>query len=419
MEPTWDAARAPSAQEAWRDVLQPLGEELRREAQSLSEQAIVRIIELVPAAFADPMSDEQVRANCEAAYVAFGLSLETGSDPMGLELPPSIVAGARSRAQRGFPLPSLLRGFRLAHRSVADWATTQISSRAAVVQQREALRLCSAWLFVAIDRMATLYTEAYTTERERWYRSAAAIRAATIERVLAGEERESGPASTRLGYQLDRHHIGLLAWIGPSSDAEAGHELLDAEIERFAALTGAETALVDPIGVLAARAWIGRVKPFDDATLDAPPRTAREVSIAFGEPATGLEGFRRSHVEATHARRVAAMLGRSGGAVTRYRDVELVAIATIDLERSRGFVQRALGELLHDDDATLRIVSTLRVYLEENRSRTRAARRLRIHENTISYRIRQAEDILGGSVDSNALNLSVALALLPSVRDLG
>jgi DNA-binding PucR family transcriptional regulator len=267
--------------------------------------------------------------------------------------------------------------------------------------------------------MATLYTEAYTTERERWYRSAAAIRAATIEGVLAGEERESGPASTRLGYQLDRHHIGLLAWIGPSSDAEAGHELLDAEIERFAALTGAETALVDPIGVLAARAWIGRLKPFDDATLGAPARTAREVSIAFGEPAAGLEGFRRSHVEATHARRVAALLGRSGGTVTRYRDIELVAIATLDLERTRAFVQRALGELMHDDDSTVRIVSTLRVYLQENRSRTRAARRLRIHENTISYRIRQAEDILGGSVDSNALNLSVALALLPSVRDLG
>jgi hypothetical protein len=40
---------------------------------------------------------------------------------------------------------------------------------------------------------------------------------------------------------------------------------------------------------------------------------------------------------------------------------------------------------------------------------------LRIHENTISCRIRQAEDILGGGVDSNALNLSVGLALLPSV----
>jgi DNA-binding PucR family transcriptional regulator len=117
---------------------------------------------------------------------------------------------------------------------------------------------------------------------------------------------------------------------------------------------------------------------------------------------------------------MSSLMGRSGGTVTRYRDIELAAIATIDLERTRAFVHRTLGELMHDDDdATLRIVSTLRVYLQENRSRTRAARRLRIHENTISYRIRQAEEILGGSVDSNALNLSVALALLPSVRDLG
>ena len=233
-----------------------------------------------------------------------------------------------------------------------------------------------------------------------------------------GEEREVRRASTRLGYQLDGHHIALLAWIDPSSDSEGGHELLDAQIERFASQADAETALVDPIGRLAARRG-SAAEPFDDATLDAPARTAREVSIAFGEPAAAS----KASAAATSRRpmpgawRPGGQIGQDGDA--RYRDIELVAIATLDLERTREFVQRALGELLHDDDAALRIVSTLRVYLQENRSRTRAARRLRIHGEHDQLSDPPSEDILGASVDSNALNLSVALALLPSVRELG
>ena len=46
-----------------------------------------------------------------------------------------------------------------------------------------------------------------------------------------------------------------------------------------------------------------------------------------------------------------------------------------------------------------RLTATLRIYLDEHRSRSRTAKRLGIHENTVSYRIRQAEEILGRSVD--------------------
>jgi DNA-binding PucR family transcriptional regulator len=55
----------------------------------------------------------------------------------------------------------------------------------------------------------------------------------------------------------------------------------------------------------------------------------------------------------------------------------------------------------------------LAVYLQENRSPARAAQRLTVHPNTVSYRVNQAESILGRSVDTDALEVSVALALLP------
>ena len=79
--------------------------------------------------------------------------------------------------------------------------------------------------------------------------------------------------------------------------------------------------------------------------------------------------------------------------------------------------QRELRGLAADDDLTTRLTATLRTYLDEHSSRSRTAKRLGIHENTVSYRIKQAEEILGRSVDQRTLELRVALALAHLVRD--
>ena len=135
------------------------------------------------------------------------------------------------------------------------------------------------------------------------------------------------------------------------------------------------------------------------------------VRIAIGEPGHGIGGFRQSHNEAVQARRVAELAGRPPGTVTRYARVALAAIATADLDQARTFVQRELRGLAADDDLTTRLAATLRTYLDEHSSRSRTAKRLGIHENTVSYRIKQAEEILGRSVDQRTLELRVALAL--------
>ncbi len=80
-------------------------------------------------------------------------------------------------------------------------------------------------------------------------------------------------------------------------------------------------------------------------------------------------------------------------------------------------MQRELRGLAADDDLTTRLTATLRTYLDEHSSRSRTAKRLGIHENTVSYRIKQAEEILGRSVDQRTLELRVALALAHLVRD--
>ena len=182
---------------------------------------------------------------------------------------------------------------------------------------------------------------------------------------------------------------------------------------------GSETALTHPTGPLALTAWLSRRDPFDAAALgtDAILRSSKRpaaVRVAMGEPAWGLAGFRRSHLQAEQARRVAELAGSRSQAVTRYRDVALAALASADPGQATEFVLRVLGPLAADDDeTTYRVAMTLAAYLQENRSPARAARRLTVHPNTVTYRVNQAESILGRSVDSDAAEVTVALALLP------
>jgi DNA-binding PucR family transcriptional regulator len=41
-----------------------------------------------------------------------------------------------------------------------------------------------------------------------------------------------------------------------------------------------------------------------------------------------------------------------------------------------------------------------------------------VHPNTVSYRVRQAEELLGRTVGADALDLQIALTLLPALRKL-
>ncbi len=415
-EPEWQPAQDPVNAQVWREILRPIAADLRTQARALSELAVAHMRPLVPLAFTDPTNVEQVRANAEAGFLVIAETLATGSDPSVLEPPPTLTAGARARAQRGLSLTSLMRPFRLVHESLWDWTMAQVYERASDAEEREAaIRLSSTWLFAAVDAIATAYTDIYEHERERWLRSAAAVRAETLEAILAGTENEAARAGSRLGYELERHHLGLIGWADDAAEADS----LEAGLSELVERTGGEGSFLAPIGVLAVMGWISRAKPFDADALDAvasEPLAATRVRVAIGEPGAGLAGFRRSHIEATHARRVASLTRRGPGTVTRYSRVELTAIATLDEERAMAFVQRTLGPLVEDDDVSRRLAATLNVYLEENCSRTRAARRLGVHENTISYRMRQAASLLGYPIEADRLRLSVALALLPAVR---
>ena len=137
---------------------------------------------------------------------------------------------------------------------------------------------------------------------------------------------------------------------------------------------------------------------------------------AFGSPGVGVAGFVRSHREAVHARRIAQLTQQRAGTVTQYGTVALAALASADVEEARAFVRTELGQLVGDDDQSTRLSATLRVYLEENMSPSRASRRLGVHENTITNRIRAAQELLPYPIEQRACELQVALRLIRLVQ---
>jgi DNA-binding PucR family transcriptional regulator len=183
---------------------------------------------------------------------------------------------------------------------------------------------------------------------------------------------------------------------------------------------GVEVVLTYPLGLLDAAGWISPTPQTDLSQLDrllVDEAAFPGIRVAIGEPAHGIAGFRSTHFQALNARRVARLSRRAPGSVTRYGVVSLQALASVDIDQACEFVRHELGTLAADDDTSRRLAATLRAYLDEHGSRGRAAKRLGIHENTISYRIRQAEEILGHSVEDHTLNLHVALALLGATRE--
>lgn len=85
-----------------------------------------------------------------------------------------------------------------------------------------------------------------------------------------------------------------------------------------------------------------------------------DIRVAIGRPATGLDGFRRTHVDALTTQRMLSRLV-SSWPVARYDDIQLVALMTTDPNRGGEFVADILGHFVGaDEDLTKRFQEFLK-----------------------------------------------------------
>ena len=95
--------------------------------------------------------------------------------------------------------------------------------------------------------------------------------------------------------------------------------------------------------------------------------------------------------------------------MTTYRSAGLASALCAEPEAARRFSRAELLGLDGDDPAAERLRQTLTAYLEEGNSPVRAARRLGVHEKTVVYRVRKAEELLGHPVAGRRAELELAL----------
>lgn len=420
MEPAWTGAQNEEGSRLWRTALRPAAERLIAEAGELSTTVVEGIARQLPDLLPTAEALEANRASTEASIRLFAAILAAGADPAeATHLEQATIDYAQDGARHGIALTTLFRSYRLGHAATTRYLIGILPHHVLDPDDlTAAIELCSEWLFGYVDVALCLVEDVYVEERDRWLRSAAATRAETIQTLLSGRPIDQDQASRLLRHELHRNHLAAVVWVDRSVEGRDTLALLDAAIRDISSAVGSEHVLAHSLGTLSVAAWISTKHALPAALLDTVALSDRSfpARVALGEPGPGVAGFRTSYREALEAKRVAHVARRPDGSVTQYRQVALQALGSVDPVQCRAFVERELGALFSDDEAAQRIATTVRTYLEENRSRSRTGKKLNIHENTVSYRLRQAEELVGRTLDEGSVNLGAALALVEVCR---
>jgi DNA-binding PucR family transcriptional regulator len=348
----------------------------------------------------------ELLASAEANVGQILRMLAHGARVDDIAIPHEARAFLRGNVRRGFPLPVLLRSYRLGHAYL--WERWSEALRERVDDSGELMAgqdASSSFMFAYVDRVSAALVEEFGTERERMLRSAEQVRLDTVRAILGGDPVDTEAASRRLGYELRRQHLAMRV----SSRAREVNGLERAVGEAVAALAAREPLII-PSGATRFDVWCGSFDPpaTDGLERYAPPPG---VIVAFGKPGHGVAGFSRSHTEAKQAARIGALLGDGRPAVTSYARVELVSLLTNDLPRARGFVAGQLGPLSATDETADRLRETVLAFLVSGGSPTRVAEKLFVHKNTVAERIKKAEEMLGRGINESPIELGAALTL--------
>lgn len=245
-----------------------------------------------------------------------------------------------------------------------------------------------------------------------------------------------GARAARLGYDLseprDLMVIDVIAPGDPGNhDAVADHDrlrrLLQQVRERLASRAPRSLA-IQHAGTIVVLALAGRQADRDPrelaedlkACLETPIGAGR-VTIAIsdrcGRPSDYAPAFRlaRDSVE------LMLKLGRRGTVIAAS---ELgpygLLLRVSSRDELEAFAQNTLRPLVeHDRRHRGELVATLRAYLDEDRVQRRVAARCFIHVNTVVYRIRRIEELLGVDLGDpgSVFNLTLALRILDLLGD--
>ena len=269
----------------------------------------------------------------------------------------------------------------------------------------ELLEVTARSIFTFVDETVAGIQKLIDREREQLIGGTHAERLETVNLVLEGAPITSVRASARLRYELSGLHTAAVVW----SEAEVPDQ---GKLERATDGLARSAGSPRPFTVVASQrslwVWLANAgAPDSDAVREQLAQTP-SVRVALGSSASGMEGFRRAHLDALATQR---LMHRMPGELqlASYEEVQLVALSAQDEEGAWDFVTRTLGELAGAD---VELRETLRVYIREGFSASRAARALYAHRNTVLNRLARARELLPAPLEYRGLQVGLALEIV-------
>lgn len=270
---------------------------------------------------------------------------------------------------------------------------------------REMLDVTARSIFAFVDETIGGIQAQIARERGALTRGTHAERLETVNLILEGAPITTARASERLRYELAGGHAAAVLW------SHAG-TLAQGELEHAADALARAAGARRPFTVVASArslwAWIPAAAEPDAGVLLAALGDVPGVRAALGPVGAGMAGFRRSHLDALATQRLMQRMPDELRLAT-YRDVQLVALTAQDDELMAEFVARTLGDLATADPV---LRETLRMYIREQFSASRAARALYTHRNTVLNRLDKAKALLPGPLTGHGVEIGLALEIV-------
>ena len=239
--------------------------------------------------------------------------------------------------------------------------------------------------------------------REELQHDQQAERRTVVALVLQGAPIAASRVRSVLRYRLEAEHHAYVVW---SDAAEPDMEALDRVVDAITA----KTRSAQSVSVTASTGtrWVWSSEPAD---LQAVQREAGPgVRVAAAGPAGGIDGFRRSHLDALAAQRLmGGPAAEIGPTVAHHDEVAVAVLALEDRDASARFAASTLGDLA-GADAALR--ETVSIWLRHRCNSTEAAAAAYAHRTTFLRRLRRAEELLPGGGPIRPIEVGVALEIL-------
>jgi len=248
-------------------------------------------------------------------------------------------------------------------------------------------------------------TEQIQFEHDELTRDTHAERLEVVNLLLDGAPISRERAEARLGYALSGTHTAVIVW---SDDLDGDHIYLDRAVDAVSHAARSPRPLTVVASVASRWVWLADAARLDAGRVQKAVDGAPAARVAIGTPARGVEGFRRSYLEARTTQHTLARL-RSRQQVAFFDDVQMVALITQNQDAANEFIRSTLGEF---ESASPELQETVLTFVNEQCNASRAAKRLHTHRNTLLRRLESAQRLLPQPLDHTSIRVAVALEAL-------